>query len=381
MHQVMMKPIRPLRNRLLTAQALVPLTIATARAAEDPLPSWNDTAPKKAVIAFVEKVTTDGSPEFVPPARRIATFDNDGTLWAEQPIYFQFQFAIDRVKALALQHPEWRTKEPFSQIITGDTKALLAGGEKSLLTVLAATHSGITSEEFDGTVKDWLRTARHPKTGRPYTRMVYQPMLELLAYLRANNFKTFIVSGGGVEFIRAFAEAACGIPPEQVVGSQGKLRFELRGDRPVLVKLSDIQFVDDQEGKPAGIQTFIGRRPIAAFGNSDGDLQMLQWTAAGPGARFALVVHHTDAAREWAYDRKSHIGQLDKALDEADAKGWTVVSMKDDWKSIYPPMLAPAATTPRTAGSSSREITKSSPARIPSIARPERASRSEGKVP
>lgn len=304
-------------------------------AADDPLPSWNDTAPKKTIMTFVERVTKEGSPDYVVPAERIATFDNDGTLWAEQPIYFQFQFALDRVKALAPQHPEWKDKEPFNHLIAGDMKAFMAGGEKSLMAVMAAAHTGITTEEFEKIVKDWFATAKHPKTGRPYTEMVYKPMLELLAYLRANGFKTFIVSGGGVEFMRTFAEKTYGIPPEQVIGSQGKLKFEMREGKPALVKLPDVQFIDDKEGKPAGIQTFIGRRPIAAFGNSDGDLQMLQWTTAGSGTRFGLIVHHTDAEREWAYDRDSHIGKLDKAWDEANEKGWTVVDMKEDWKKIF----------------------------------------------
>jgi hypothetical protein len=308
---------------------------ATVVRAEDPLPSWNDTAPKKAIVAFVGKVTKEGSPEFVPPAQRIATFDNDGTLWAEQPIYFQFQFALDRVKALAPQHPDWKTKEPFNHLLAGDMKKFLAGGEKSLMAVMAASHAGMTTEEFETIVKEWLRTAKHPKTGRPYTEMVYQPMLELLTYLRANGFKTFIVSGGGVEFMRAFAEQVYDITPEQVVGSSGKLKFEMRDGKPVLVKLPEINLIDDKEGKPVGIQMHIGRRPIAAFGNSDGDLQMLQWMTAGNGARFGLIVHHTDAEREWAYDRASSIGKLDKALDEAKAKGWTVVDMKKDWKSIF----------------------------------------------
>jgi len=307
---------------------------APGRAA-DPLPSWSDTAPKKAVMAFVEKVTADGSPDFVPVAERIATFDNDGTLWAEQPVYFQVQFALDRVKALAPQHPEWKTQEPFNHLLAGDMKAFMAGGEKSLMAAIAVAHSGITTDEFAQVAKDWLATARHPKTGRPYPRMAYQPMLELLAYLRANGFKTFIVSGGGVEFLRAFAEETYGIPPEQVIGSQGKLKLEVRGGKPVLVKLPEVPFVDDHAGKAIGIQTFLGRRPIAAFGNSDGDLEMLQWTAAGAGARLALVVHHTDAEREWAYDRTSHIGKLDKALDEAKARGWTVVDMKTDWSAIF----------------------------------------------
>jgi phosphoglycolate phosphatase-like HAD superfamily hydrolase len=302
----------------------------------DPLPSWNDTAPKKAIVAFVERVTKEGSPDFVPVNERIATFDNDGTLWAEQPIYFQFQFALDRVKALAPQHPEWKTQEPFNHLLAGDMKAFMAGGEKSLMTAMVTAHSGMTTDEFDKTVKEWLATAKHPKTGRAYNQMVYQPMLEVLAYLRANGFKTFIVSGGGVEFMRGFAEETYGIPPEQVIGTQGKFKFEMRDGKPVMIKLAELQFNDDKEGKPIAIQTIIGRRPIAAFGNSDGDLQMLQWTTAGSGARFALIVHHTDAEREWAYDRTSSIGKLDKAWDEATARKWVVVDMKQDWKVIYP---------------------------------------------
>ena len=316
--------------------AALAFTAVIARAA-DPLPSWNDTAPKKAIVAFVERVTKEGSSDFVPVPERIATFDNDGTLWAEQPLYFQFLFAIDRVKALAPQHPEWKTREPFASLLKGDMKTALTGGEHAFLEIVAATHSGMTTEEFDRIVKEWLATAKHPKTERLYTEMVYQPMLELLAYLRANGFKTFIVSGGGVEFMRAFADKVYGIPPEQVIGSTGRLKFELSDGTPVLMKLPEVQFIDDKEGKPVGIQMNIGRRPIAAFGNSDGDLQMLQWTAAGSGARFCLYVHHTDAEREWAYDRKSSIGRLDKGLDEAKVKGWTVLSMKEDWKTIFPP--------------------------------------------
>ena len=314
------------------------LIAATSKTlADDPLQSWNDTAPKKAIITFVERVTKEGSPDFVKPEERIATFDNDGTLWAEQPIYFQFAFAIDRVKALAPQHPEWKTKEPFASFLRGDMKAALAGGEKGLLEMMAATHTGMTVEEFSKIVIDWITTAKHPKTGRLYTEMVYQPMIELLAYLRTNGFKTFIVSGGGIEFMRPWTERVYGIPPEQVVGSSGKLKFEMRDGKPVLVKLPAVDFINDKEGKPIGIQGHIGRRPIMAFGNSDGDQQMLEWTAAGSAARFALVVHHDDAEREWAYDRKSDVGKLDKAWDEAVAKDWTVVSMKDDWATIFPP--------------------------------------------
>jgi phosphoglycolate phosphatase-like HAD superfamily hydrolase len=306
-------------------------------AAAPSLPSWNEGPAKAAIQRFVANVTTLGDPGYVPTAERIAVFDNDGTLWAEQPVYFQVQFALDRVKALAPQHPEWRTKEPFNHLLAGDMKAFLAGGEHAVLAVVAAAHSGLTTDEFAAAVNDWLRTARHPKTARPYTSMVYQPMLELLDYLRANGFKTFIVSGGGVEFMRAFADSVYGIPPEQVIGSQGKLRYEMRDGKPVLFKLPEVQFVDDGPGKPAGIQTFIGRRPIAAFGNSDGDREMLEWTWAGTVARLALLVHHTDADREWAYDRDSPIGRLDKALDEAQSSGWTVVDMKTDWKQVFPP--------------------------------------------
>ena len=292
--------------------------------------------PKKAIVDFVAKVTKEGSPDFVPPAERIATFDNDGSLWAEQPMYFQFLFAIDRVKALAPQHPEWKDKEPFASLLKGDVKAALAGGEHAMLEIMMATHAGMTTEEFEKIVKDWIATAKHPKTGRLYTEMVYQPMLELLAYLRANGFKTFIVSGGGIEFMRPWAEKVYGIPPEQVVGSSGKT--EVRNARRQAGAGASCPRSTSSTTRPASRSAsskFIGRRPIVAFGNSDGDLQMLQWTAAGSGPRFCLYVHHTDAEREWAYDRQSHIGQLDKGLDEAKAKGWTVVSMKDDWKRIF----------------------------------------------
>jgi len=305
--------------------------------ATDALPSWNDGKAKQSIVAFVEKVTTPGSPDFVPPAERIATFDNDGTLWAEKPMYFQLFFALDRVKELAPQHPEWKDKEPFASLLKGDVKTALAGGDKAILEIVMATHAGMTTNEFEKIVKDWIAKERHPKTKRLYTEMVYQPMLELLAFLRANGFKTFIVSGGGIEFMRPWADAVYGIPPEQIVGSSIKTKFEMRHDGPVLVRLPEINFIDDKEGKPVGINSHIGRRPIAAFGNSDGDLQMLQWTTAGPGTRFGLIVHHTDSEREWAYDRQSHVGHLDKALDEAKAKGWTVVDMKHDWKVIYPP--------------------------------------------
>ena len=304
--------------------------------ATDPLPSWNDGNAKRSIAAFVEKVTTPGSPDFVPPAERIATFDNDGTLWAEKPVYFQLLFALDRVKELAPRHPEWKDKEPFASLLKGDVKSALGHGDKALLEIVMVTHAGMTTIEFEKTVKDWIATARHPETRRPYTEMVYQPMLELLAYLRANGFKTFIVSGGGIEFMRPWSEAVYGVPPEQVVGSSIKTKFEMRDDGPVLVRLPEVNFVDDKEGKPVGINSHIGRRPVAAFGNSDGDLQMLQWTTAGQGARFGLLVHHTDGEREWAYDKDSSVGRLDKAFTEAEIKGWTVVDMKRDWKVIYP---------------------------------------------
>jgi phosphoglycolate phosphatase-like HAD superfamily hydrolase len=281
-------------------------------------------------------VTREGSPDFVPPPERIATFDNDGTLWVEQPMYIQMAFTLDRVKALTPQHPEWRDQQPFKAVLEGDLKALAANGEKGLVEMLMATHAGMTTEEFEQIVKDWLAKAKHPRFNRPYTACIYQPMVELLAYLRAHGFKTFIVSGGGIEFMRPWTEKAYGIPPEQVIGSSIKTKFEMRDGKPVLMRLPEIDFVDDKAGKPVGIGKFIGRRPILAFGNSDGDLEMLQWTAAGNGARFMGLVHHTDAEREFAYDRASNFGRLDKALDEAKARGWTVVSMKDEWKTIFP---------------------------------------------
>jgi hypothetical protein len=302
----------------------------------EPLPSWNDTGPKQAIVQFVGKVTTEGSPDFVPVGERIAVFDNDGTLWAEQPLYFQALFAFDRVKQLAPQHPQWKTTEPFASVLRGDIKGALAGGEHALLEMVMATHAGMTTEEFDKIVKEWITTARHPTTGRLYTDMVYQPMLELLAYLRANGFKTYIVSGGGIEFMRPWVERVYGVPPEQVVGSSIKTRYELREGQPVLARLPELNFIDDKEGKPVGIQQHIGRRPTMAFGNSDGDFQMLEWTTAATGPRFALLVHHTDAAREFAYDRESHIGKLARGLDEGPKRGWTIVNMKDDWKQVYP---------------------------------------------
>jgi hypothetical protein len=311
-------------------------SLAVAETA-DPLPSWNSGKSKQSIMEFVARVTKKGSADFVPISERIATFDNDGNLWAEQPMYFQLFFAIDRVKVLAPQHPEWKTEEPFASLLKGDVNGVLAGGMKSVSEVIMASHAGMTTEEFQEIVTDWIVSARHPVTKRPYTEMVYQPMLELLAYLRANDFKTYIVSGGGIEFMRPWTESVYGIPPEQVVGSSIKTRFEMKGGKPALVRLPELDFIDDKEGKPIGINSHIGRRPIMASGNSDGDLQMLQYTAAGEGPRFMLYLHHTDAKREWAYDRDSSIGKLDKGLDEARQKSWTVIDMKRDWRVVFPP--------------------------------------------
>lgn len=326
------------RSATFVIAALVGVMLATAgaRGGTDPLPSWNAGAAKRAIVDFVGRVTTEGA-DFVAPAERIAVFDNDGTLWAEQPVYFQLAFAVDRIAAMAPEHPDWEQAQPFKGILEGGLKAVAASGEHGLLEVMAATHAGISTTKFGEIVDGWIAGAQHPRMHRPYTELVYQPMLELLAYLRANGFKTFIVSGGGVEFMRRFANRVYGIPPEQVIGSSGVVKFEAGADGSVaLIKEAKIEFVDDGPGKPVGINRFIGRQPIFAFGNSDGDLQMLQYTAAGDGARFMGLVHHTDSDREWAYDRASHIGKLDKALDEATAKGWTVVDMKSDWNAVFP---------------------------------------------
>jgi phosphoglycolate phosphatase-like HAD superfamily hydrolase len=318
--------------------AAVALSIGTPLLGQtDSLPSWNDGPAKRAILDFVARTTTAGSSDFVPVLERIATFDNDGTLWTEQPIYFQVAFAMDRVKALAPQHPEWQALEPFRSMLADDRAALAAMGEKGLLAIMAATHAGLTTAEFTKAVLDWLATARHPRFNRPYTDLVYQPMLELMTFLRANQFKTFIVSGGGIEFMRPWTERVYGIPPEQVVGSSGVTRYVLQPDGvPVLMKEAKVQFIDDGPGKAEGINQYIGRRPYFAFGNSDGDQQMLEWTAAGAGARFMGLVHHTDAVREYAYDRNSPVGRLDKAWDEAVRRKWTIVDMKNDWKVIYP---------------------------------------------
>jgi hypothetical protein len=302
----------------------------------DPLPSWNEGAAKQAILSFVGAVTHEGSPDFAPPPERIATFDNDGTLWVEQPMYVQLAFAIDRVKALAPLHPDWKDKEPFKAVLEGDIRALAAAGEKGLVQLIMETHAGMTADEFTQIVKNWLATAPHPRFDRPYTELVYQPMIELLAYLRANGFKTFIVSGGGIEFMRPWTEQVYGVPPEQVIGSSIKTKFQMQDGIPVLFRLPEVDFIDDKAGKPVGINQGIGRRPIAAFGNSDGDLQMLQWTTlSGGGRRFGLIVHHTDREREYAYDRNTTFGRLDTALDAAAVNGWTVIDMKRDWKRVF----------------------------------------------
>jgi phosphoserine phosphatase len=329
-----MKAIKALVLLLAGAFALAVSSIAAQ--ASDPLPSWNDTATKEAIMAFVQKVTPEGGPDFVPTAQRIATFDNDGTLWSEQPLYVQALFIFDRIKALAPRYPEWNSKQPFASVLKGDVKTALAGGERALLEMAMATHAGMTTEEFDQIVRDWITTATHPKSGRLYTEMVYQPMLELLAYLRVHGFQTYIVSGGGVEFMRPWTERIYGIPPERVVGSSIKTKYDVRNGQPVLMRLPELNFIDDKDGKPAGIQQHIGRRPLMAVGNSDGDYEMLEWTSAGKGPRLALIVHHTDGAREFEYDRKSHVGRLDKALDVAEQRGWTIIDMKRDWRRIYP---------------------------------------------
>jgi phosphoserine phosphatase len=302
----------------------------------NPLPSWHEGQSKQAIIDFVDSVTSEADPNFIPPMDRIAVFDNDGTLWSEKPFYFQMIFALERVKALAGSHPEWRETQPFQAILEGDMEAFLSGGMKALLDVLYATHGNTTSEEFEQIVLEWITTARHPSTGRLYTEMIYQPMLELLEYLKVKGFKNYIVSGGGIEFMRTWVEDVYQIPPEQVIGSSIETKYEMRPEGPVLVRTPKIDFVDDHEGKPVGIHKFIGRRPIIAVGNSDGDHQMFQWTAAGKGPRFIGLVHHTDQKREWAYDRESWVGKLDKALDEAHEKGWTVIDMQHDWQKIYP---------------------------------------------
>jgi len=328
---------RPKGFRLLLLLVVLLLASRAQARGQDPLPSWVDGPTKRAITRFVEAVSTEGSAEFVPPPERIATFDNDGTLWAEQPFYVQGLFALDRVRALAPANPQWHQQEPFASVLRGEGKAALAGGEAAIAALVTATHGGLTTDEFELVVQDWIRRARHPQTGRAYTQMVYQPMLELLAYLHQRDFRTFVVSGGGVDFMRPWVEHTYGIPPERVIGSSIQTRLEVRDGQPVLVRLPQLKLINDGEIKPVSIQHHIGRRPIAAFGNSDGDLAMLQWTMAGPGPRFALLVHHTDAEREWAYASASAVGRLDRALVEARARGWTVVDMRRDWRLVFPP--------------------------------------------
>jgi phosphoglycolate phosphatase-like HAD superfamily hydrolase len=329
--------------RNLFAIAFVGVAVLTTSRlhAADPLPSWNDTPTKQAIVTFVEKVTKEDSPDYVPPAQRIATFDNDGTLWVEHPIYTQLAFALDRIKTLAPEHPEWKTKQPFKAVLTGDLEALAAAGEKGLAELITVSHAGMTTADFEKIVTDWFKTARHPRFKQPYTRLAYKPMVELLEYLRANGFKTYIVSGGGIEFMRPMTQAVYGIPPEQVVGSTIKTQYEIKDGKPVLMRLPEIDFIDDKTGKPVGINKFIGRRPIAAFGNSAGDREMLEWTVAGNGARLMMLVLHDDAEREYAYGPASGLpdtkfGTFPQSLmDEAKEKGWKVISMKHDWARIF----------------------------------------------
>lgn len=312
-----------------------PVALVAADAPADILPSWNDGEAKTEIVDFVTRVTSEGSADFVSPAERIAVFDNDGTLWTEQPNYFQGMFAIDRVKAMAPEHPEWKDKEPFASLLKGDMAGVAAAGEKGIVELVMATHAGMTTDAFTKTVTDWFATARHPRFDRPYNEITFLPMRELLDYLRASGFKTYIVSGGGIEFMRPMTEQMYGIPPEQVVGSSITTKYELDGDAPVLMREPKIDFIDDGAGKPVGINTFIGRRPIFAAGNSDGDYEMLRWVTAGSGPRFGMIVHHTDGEREWAYDRQSPVGKLDKAMTEAEQRNWLLVDMKNDWRKIY----------------------------------------------
>ncbi|QDU71295.1 HAD family hydrolase [Mucisphaera calidilacus] len=321
---------------LITTLALCACQAQTSRSGSEALPSWTDGPTRDAIIDFVEAVTNTSSPDYVPAADRIAVFDNDGNLWSEQPLYFQLIFAIDRIKEIAPEHPEWRSTEPFASILRDDLPTALAGGEEAILQIVAASHGNLTTDEFRDAVEAWLETARHPTTGAPYTRMVYQPQLELLDYLRAHGFSTWIVSGGGVDFMRPWTEAVYGIPPQQVIGSRMKITFEVKDGKPTLFRHLEIDFIDDKAGKPVGIHQQIGKRPILASGNSDGDLQMLQYTHAGPTRTLCLYLHHTDGEREWVYDRDSHIGRLDQGLDEARINGWTVINMKEDWLTVFP---------------------------------------------
>jgi phosphoglycolate phosphatase-like HAD superfamily hydrolase len=335
-----MKTINTRRLFIAAFAGLAMLTAALAQAA-DPLASWNDGPARQAILAFVQTATDPSGPGFVPPAERIATFDNDGTLWPSHPMYVQLAFALDRIKALVPRHPEWKTQQPFKAVLDNDMKALAAAGEKGLVELIMTSHAGMSTAEFEAIVTDWFRTAKHPRFKRPYTELAYQPMVELLAYLRANGFKTYIVSGGGIEFMRPMTESVYGIPPEQVIGSSIKTRYEMQDGKPVLMRLPEINFIDDKAGKPVGINMFIGRRPVAAFGNSDGDRQMLEWTGAGSGARLMMLVLHDDAEREYAYGPANGLpdtrfGTFSPSLmDEAKKNGWVVISMKDDWRRIF----------------------------------------------
>jgi hypothetical protein len=306
-----------------------------ALAQADPLPSWNDTAPKQAILSFVQAVATEGSPDFVPASERVAVFDNDGTLWVESPLYTQLVFAMDRVRALAPDHPEWARTQPFQAVLENDLAALSAAGETGLIELIMATHAGMSTGAFEAVVTGWVATAQDGRFKRPYTELVYQPMLELLAYLRANGFETFIVSGGGVEFMRPWTEAVYGIPPQNVIGSSIKTEFRMVDAKPVLMRLPQVNFIDDKAGKPVGINAHIGRRPIAAFGNSDGDYEMLEWVTKAEGRRLGMIVHHTDALREYAYDRNSPVGRLARGLDDAAAQGWTIIDMQADWGRVF----------------------------------------------
>ncbi|MCV9999625.1 haloacid dehalogenase-like hydrolase [Pararhizobium sp. YC-54] len=322
--------------RQIAAFAILVLTLPPLAARADDLSSWNDGATKQAIVDFVSAVSTEGGADYVAPGERVAVFDNDGTLWGEQPMYVQLVFALDRIKALAPEHPEWKDTEPFKSVLAGDAAGIAASGEKGLIQLVGTSHAGMTSDEFTKIASDWIETSRHPKSGKPYTSMIYQPMLELISYLKANSFEVFIVSGGGIEFMRPWTERVYGIPPQNVVGSSIKSKYDVKDGKPKIVRLPEVDFVDDGPGKPVGIYTHIGRQPIAAFGNSDGDFQMLEWTSSRPGRSFGLIVHHDDADREYAYDRESHFGKLDKGLSEGPKRGWTIVSMKNDWKQVYP---------------------------------------------
>jgi hypothetical protein len=320
----------------LLVPAVLLLSVARVNAQVDPLPSWNEGPAKRSLIQFVEKVTKPQTADFVPVPERIATIDNDGTLWCEQPVYAQVVFAFDRIKLLAKSHPDWQSKPIIKAVLEGDIKTILAASSRDRLELVAASHAGMTTDEFSQIVSDWLATAKHPRFQHAYTELVFQPMLEVLTYLRANAFKTYIVSGGGIEFMRPWTERIYGIPPEQVVGSSIKIKYETRDDTPVLIRLPEIDFIDDHAGKPIGIQRAIGRRPILAIGNSDGDYEMLRWTTTAPGPRLGLIIHHTDAKREFAYDRASAVGRLAHALDDAPKNGWIVVDMKSEWNKIFP---------------------------------------------